>query len=244
MIGSGDRGRCRGAALKRVLAASAVLAWLAACAAPDPDIARPDTEAASTKPIEPSSAPSTAASPFAWPVPAGWKSETIPFPLGFAPALPYTGVEELRFAPGMFTAGSDEFWTYAFVWWLQGDVAFDAATLNSNLAAYYEGLSLAVEQRANFDPHDAAAVARLASVHSDDAGTARWLGTASVYDAFVTHARVALELDVRVFRCAAQDRTVALFTVSPQPAGHKVWTQLATLRDSFRCSERNDAARR
>src|SRR5262245_24178101 len=39
---------------------------------------------------------------FDWPVPAGWKHETIPFPLGFAPGLPFHGVEELRFAPGFF----------------------------------------------------------------------------------------------------------------------------------------------
>jgi hypothetical protein len=214
---------------------------LAACAAPAPDITGRDTEAAATKPVEPPSAPPVAAAPFAWPVPAGWKSETIPFPLGFAPALPYTGVEELRFAPGMFTAGSDEFWTYAFVWWLHGDVALDAATLNSNLAAYYAGLSTAVEQRENFDPQDAAAVAALAPAPSDEAGAARWVGTVSAYDAFVTHARVALNLEVRVFRCAAQDRTVALFTVSPQPAGHAIWKQLAALRKSFRCTQGDDA---
>jgi hypothetical protein len=170
-------------------------------------------------------------------VPAGWRSETIPFPLGFAPTLPYAGVEELRFSPGMFTADSDEFWTYAFVWWLHGDVAFDAATLNADLAAYFSGLSLAVEKRESFTPQDAAAVARLSPADSAERGVARWVGPVSVYDAFATHARVELNLDVRVFRCAAQDRTVALFTVSPQPDGHAVWKQLAALRDVFRCSE-------
>src|SRR5262245_33462421 len=34
---------------------------------------------------------------FQWPIPEGWQHETIPFPLEFAPDLPYQGVEELRF---------------------------------------------------------------------------------------------------------------------------------------------------
>jgi len=39
---------------------------------------------------------------FRWPVAEGWRKETIPFPLEFARDLPFSGVEELRFAPGMF----------------------------------------------------------------------------------------------------------------------------------------------
>jgi hypothetical protein len=236
MISNSDRERRRSAALARVLASTATIAGLTACAAHEPDIAQRDIEADAKERVEPPSAPSDAALPFAWPLPAGWRPETIPFPLGFAPSLPYAGVEELRFAPGMFTAGSDDFWTYAFVWWLHGDIAFDATTLNADLATYFSGLSVAVEQRENFDPHDAAAVAKL-SPASAEPGAARWVGTVSAYDPFVTHARVELNVEVRVFRCAAQDRTVALFTISPQPDAHAVWTQLAALRDAFRCPE-------
>lgn len=234
-----NRGRLRGAARAQAMAASATIAWLAACAACEPDITQPAKETAKAAPqsVEAPSAPPAEAGPFAWPVPAGWRTETIPFPLGFAPSLPYSGVEELRFASGMFTAGSEELWTYAFVWWLDGEVAFDATTLNADLAAYFNGLALAVEQREGFDPKDAAAVAKLAPASSAEAGVARWEGTVDAYDAFVAHARVELNLEVRAFRCAAQDRTVALFTVSPQPKGHAVWTQLAALRDSFRCAE-------
>jgi hypothetical protein len=195
-----------------------------------------DKEAAAKERVEPRDPSPDATLPFAWPVPAGWRSETIPFPLGFAPTLPYAGLEELRFAPGMFTAGSEESWTYAFVWWLDGDIAFEAATLNADLVSYFTGLSLAVEEREDFAPADAAAVAKLAPAESPERGAVRWTGTVSVYDAFATHARVELNVDVRIFRCAAQDHTVALFTISPQPDGHEVWTELASLRASFRCS--------
>jgi hypothetical protein len=53
--------------------------------------------------------------PFYLPTPEGWRTETIPFPLEFAPELDYEGLEELRFAPGMFKEGSADFWSYAFV---------------------------------------------------------------------------------------------------------------------------------
>ncbi|MBL4705559.1 MAG: hypothetical protein JKY54_13630 [Flavobacteriales bacterium] len=32
--------------------------------------------------------------------PDNWKSEIIPFPLGFAPSIDFVGIEDLRFSPG------------------------------------------------------------------------------------------------------------------------------------------------
>ncbi len=90
--------------------------------------------------------------PFTMPVPDGWRTETIPFPLDFAPELPYQGLEELRFAPGMFEDGSDGFWTYAFVWWLPLDTRLDAETLASDLESYFRGLTRAVSEAREFDP--------------------------------------------------------------------------------------------
>lgn len=46
------------------------------------------------------------------PTPEGWREETIPFPLSFAPDLPHRGVELLRFAPGFLEQGQDGFWSY------------------------------------------------------------------------------------------------------------------------------------
>lgn len=177
-------------------------------------------------------ADTTAALPFDWIIPEGWIAETIPFPLGFAPGLPYSGLEELRFAPGMFKAESEDFWTYAFVWWLEGDVRFDARTLNSDLVKYYEGLSLAVEGE-GFDPEKAAAVATLAPSRRVSATESEWAGALSTHDAFATHARVELHLEVEAIRSETVDRTAVTFLVSPQPRSHAVWTELTGLREAF-----------
>ncbi|MBI5431557.1 MAG: hypothetical protein HZA52_01870 [Planctomycetes bacterium] len=201
---------------------------------------QPPNEPAVAPAIEPSVEPANEPAPreplpFPWPLPPGWIAETIPFPLGFAPSLNYSGLEELRFAPGMFKAESEDFWTYAFVWWLEGEVALDASKLNEELAIYFEGLSAAVEGP-DFDAERAKVVSRLAPAPSDDAKRTRWHGTVSSYDAFATHARIELHVEVESFRCEARDRTVAMFLVSPRPPGHTVWTQLAAVGDSFRCS--------
>jgi hypothetical protein len=64
----------------------------------------------------PAKAPETPPAPavrsaggFDWPVPEGWKRETIPFPLDFAPGLSFRGVEELRFAPGFFDPAASSY---------------------------------------------------------------------------------------------------------------------------------------
>lgn len=180
-------------------------------------------------------ADSAAALPFEWILPEGWRAETIPFPLGFAPDLPYSGIEELRFAPGMFKAGSDDFWSYAFVWWLDGDTHFDAARLSADLEKYYAGLSLAVEGE-GFDPAKAAAVASLAPPRGSKLPESRWVGTLSTHEPFTTHTKVELQLEVESTHSERFHRTAVIFLVSPQPPGHAVWKALAELRDAFRAA--------
>ena len=83
--------------------------------------------------------------------PEGWRAEVIPFPLGFAPDIPLKGVEELRFAPGMFKPESEEFYGYSFIWWLDGKVAIDTSMLEINLKRYYVGLYNAVSKKETKD---------------------------------------------------------------------------------------------
>lgn len=96
----------------------------------------------------PSAGSSVAATPppAAWPIPAGWKHETIPFPLGFAPGIGHRGVEELRFAPGMFDPSSGGYWSYAFVWRTEDSATLAAPILQAELTIYFRGLLAAVDE--------------------------------------------------------------------------------------------------
>ncbi|HMV98546.1 MAG TPA: hypothetical protein PLB18_02500 [Acidobacteriota bacterium] len=173
---------------------------------------------------------------FELPVPPGWKTETIPFPLGFAPELPYRGVEELRFAPGFFKAGQPDFWSYTFVWYLEGNPDFSADDLSSDLKAYFQGLAKAVEKKEAYTSDKAAVKTDLKKVAASPAGHTLYVGTVANYDAFVTHNRLLLNLKLDVFRCEKEKRKVVVCQLSPQPTTHEIWKTLEQIANGFQCS--------
>jgi hypothetical protein len=67
----------------------------------------------------------------AWPVPSGWRTETIAFPLDFAPSIAYHGEEQIRFAPGMFNAAAPDYFSYVFVWIVDEQPALTADALTA-----------------------------------------------------------------------------------------------------------------
>ena len=73
-------------------------------------------------------------------IPDGWTTERFSIPIDFAPQIPYKGIEELRFAPGWGKRTSPDYWSYAYVWWLEGSPKITTASLQENLKAYYSGL--------------------------------------------------------------------------------------------------------
>ena len=58
-----------------------------------------------------------------------WRGERIELPPGFAPDLGWKGVEQIRFAPGMFTEGEDDFFSYVLVFLLSNEAKTDKPTL-------------------------------------------------------------------------------------------------------------------
>ena len=70
----------------------------------------------------------------------GWDVERFSIPISFAPSIPYKGVEDIRFTPGWARKTNNEYWSYAFLWYLDGTPALDAKTIENNLKAYYTGL--------------------------------------------------------------------------------------------------------
>jgi hypothetical protein len=146
---------------------------------------------------------------FRWPTQPGWKEETIPFPLDFAPALPYRGVEELRFMPGFFDPRSRGFWSYVFVWWIEGTPKIDTATLTSDLRAYFVGLARAAAE----DKFPVDASQFQVNLVPGDPGT--FSGSLHVLDAFATRRFLDLSARGAVTTCAGH--TAVLFMIAPEP---------------------------
>src|ERR1700744_5281702 len=72
--------------------------------------------------------------------PAGWQFEQFPLPPGFAPGIPYKGIEELRFSPCMFKKEATDYFTYAFVARLDGVANVSQSEIRQYLLTYFKGL--------------------------------------------------------------------------------------------------------
>jgi len=160
-----------------------------------------------------------------WPTPAGYKSETIPFPLDFAPGLPHAGVEELRFAPGFFDPAAPGYWSYAFTWRTQDPAELAPEALAAELTVYFRGLIAAVDEPKQ-QVKDHAAITTTAR-----ADGARITLTAHVFDAFGTGAPVELTGWARRTTC----RPGALWVVVLAPAASGVRAELDALAAQARC---------
>jgi hypothetical protein len=163
-----------------------------------------------------------------WPVPAGWRTETFAFPIEFAPALHHRGVEELRFAPGMFEPGSPGYWSYAFVWRLDDAAELTPEALAAELTAYYVGLEKALDDKHAIEHPEATRVA----VHQD-AG-----GFAVDVQMFVVAKEAArpLELTGEAVRRACSDGgSLWVFALAPATTG--VRPQLGRLVETAACGQ-------
>ena len=167
-----------------------------------------------------------------WQVPSGWRTETIPFPLEFAPSLGHQGVEELRFPPGFFEPGDAWFWSYAFVWYLQPPGPVGEEALARDLTTYFDGLARAVLAEQGGQPPPPAPRVVL---HAASAGEVA--GTLEVFDAFRTKAPIRLHLRGWDRSCAASGTRALVFVASPRArqGDREVWPALEALGQDFRC---------
>ena len=199
----------------------------AAPANPAPAAANPPPagSAANPAPANPGTANPAAADP-AWPVPAGWRTEVIKFPLEFAPTIAHRGFEDLRFPPGFFDPASGDYWSYAFIWRTEDAAQLDAAALGAELTAYFRGLIAAVDEKKQRIKSPGEIVAR-----ATPDGAGRFRLSAHVFDAFKT----AAPLDLVGFAERRSCRDGALWVFVLAPAATKIRPQLEELAAAARC---------
>ncbi len=149
----------------------------------------------------------------------GWNSEVIELPSEFAPALP-TGVESLRFAPGMFDASAEDYWSYAFVLWID-EPAPNAARIEELLELYYDGLLLLVADSKDRDIGDDPAQVTVA-----ETSPGHFEAKIDLIDSFVTFEAVELRFLVEVAQ-ESETKSKILCQASPQAEGHAVWRSLS-----------------
>lgn len=146
----------------------------------------------------------------------GWQSETFPLPPAFAPMLP-AGEESLRFPPGWGKPESDNFWSYAFVMWID-EPAPDAARLHNLLEQYYNGLM------ASFAEGKGRAIVP-AQVKVTRTSRQHFEAHVRVTEAFATLEPIDLRVLVETANVQAGRATLRI-RVSPKPSEDAIWRSL------------------
>ncbi len=172
-------------------------------------------------------------------VPA-WRGERIALPPGFARDLGWNGVEEIRFAPGMFDAAAPDFFSYILVFHLAPGSDVSEAGLKRELLVYYTGLAKAVMggKEKTVDPSGFAVALAKAAGGTAEAPTsapaaAAWTGTLDWIEPFATEKSQRLHLEVHVWK--EGEHPVVLSCVSPLDPGSEIaWPSLRKIRQSFR----------
>jgi hypothetical protein len=215
------------AAVLSCLSLPFILSTAAGCAGHD---AEPSAEGvafvASSEPMRGApAAPNGAAPNVEWPTPDGWHSESIPFPLFFAPELPHAGVAEVRFTPRCFVPSAETYFSYSFAFVLDARPDLSADLLAADLGVYYTGLARTFDaEHFEADAHQA----RL-ELTSDE----HYRGVVNTVDPFNGSPPLSLNVEVATSMCG--QRRVALFTVSPRPIEDSIWSLLEEQRSTLRC---------
>lgn len=167
--------------------------------------------------------------PLSWPAPPGWKSETIPFPLDFAPGIRHGGVEELRFSPGFGRPDGPLYFTYAFLWLLPPGDSVDGAGLARDLRLYFDGLMGAVAHSKGRSQAVPAARVEVAARPAGRGGAPAFTARVESIDAFFTGGPLQLELRIDVLPRPGHG-SVVYFEASPRLGTTPVEEALAELR--------------
>jgi len=173
--------------------------------------------------------------PYTLPVPKDWTVERFPIPIGFAPQIPYKGVEDIRFAPGWAKVKSDEYWSYAFLWYLDGAIEMDTKIIDRILKAYYTGL-IDINGR-NIPAEKLIPVVTSFKEAGKDKGDLKtYAGTIKMVD-YMGQKPIVLNCKAHLKSCPGENKTFLFYELSPQPLSHNIWLSLDKLWFDFKCKK-------
>lgn len=176
--------------------------------------------------------PKTYQPPYQLTMTQGWDVERFPIPIDFAPAIPYKGVEDIRFTPGWGKTGTAEYWSYAFLWNLEGNVMMDEKIIADNLTAYYTGLiGRNIEKRKIPADKLFPVKAVFKAIAKTKGDIATYQGTVHMLD-YMDQKPMVLNGIVHL-KSGGPGRTYVFYEISPQPLTHSVWNDLNKLWSDF-----------
>lgn len=173
-----------------------------------------------------------------------WKGERIELPPGFAPAMTLKGIEEIRFAPGMFDPKAESFFTYAFVFSVPRTQELTSEVIKREMLAYYRGLAASLFKRKNrtvdtgkftFALEESKQAADSPKKIPASSKVTAYTGELSWVEPFATGEPQVLHFELQSWSDAATARNYLFVCVSPKAPTETdaVWKELREIRRGF-----------
>jgi hypothetical protein len=163
--------------------------------------------------------------------PANWHFEQFALPPTFAPGIPYKGLEELRFSPGMFKKDSADYFTYVFVARLDNTPGIVQSDIKSYLLTYFKGLCFETAKNRKLSPVDTSAIR--VSIRKMSVEERLYDIQLYVFGVFADGAPITLNMEAKAMSDVSGHKTYLLFIVSPQPKTAAVWKMLYAVQKEF-----------
>jgi len=167
----------------------------------------------------------------------GWDVERFLIPISFAPSIPYKGVEDIRFTSGWAKKATNEYWSYAFLWYLDGAPTFDAKTIENNLKAYYTGLIKVNSDSAKIADKLFPVTSSIRSGTTEKGDLKTFEGSVDMLD-YMSQKPITLNFVIHIRTCTGKDKTFVFHEVSPMPYSDDVWKKLHQLWVNFKCNKK------
>ncbi|HEY5745902.1 MAG TPA: hypothetical protein VIU12_07485 [Chryseolinea sp.] len=176
--------------------------------------------------------------PYSLTIPQGWDVERFGIPIEFAPSIPYKGVEDVRFAPGWSDAKSNSYWTYAFLWHLEGRPESNPQIIEKNLTAYYNGLVGRNIEKRNIPKDKLVQIkVKIKQTSTGKGDLQTYSGTIDMLD-YMAQMPITLNCIVHIKLCPQEkNNTFIFYEISPRPPADNIWKELQDLWTTFECSK-------
>lgn len=166
-----------------------------------------------------------------------WRGERLELPPGFAPDLGWNGVEQIRFAPGMFDADAGDFFSYVLVFLLEPGSDISETAISRELLTYYRGLSSAVMEgkRLNVDTEPFTITIQKSEKAENQPPKAEkvtaYTATLDWIEPFATQEEQSLHFELHTW--IHNGHPVVLSCASPLEFDQEFWYTLREIRSKF-----------
>ena len=143
-----------------------------------------------------------------------WSKEVFTFPIRFAQEINYKGIEEAQFPKGWSQKDSPNYWSYVFVWDVEGNQVNSEKELEADLKTYFDGLMNSKNTTSQFFKMESSI------------DLIKYTGKVSFFDNLRTKENISLNVLVEKQYCKQKGKSIIVFRFSPKDFNNDVWNTL------------------